>query len=67
MKPYIDTQKIEEYIRKNNLSTTAFCKKCGITQCSYKKIMSGSCKMQISTFMRIIYEIKVLPTDVLKF
>ena len=39
MTKYINTQVIEDYIKSNNLSMTAFCIKCGISLDTFYKIM----------------------------
>lgn len=65
--PCINSDKIKNYIKSNNLTPTTFCKKCGISFYSFKKIMKGSCKIRIGTFLRVVKMLKVLPTDLLYF
>ncbi|MBQ7797942.1 MAG: hypothetical protein IJ371_02340 [Clostridia bacterium] len=50
MTKYINTQLIEKYIKDNNLSMTAFCKKCKIGLDTFYKIMLNKNVMTSSLY-----------------
>ena len=41
MKYAVKKEIIEEYIKQHNLSKTSFCKLCGISVCTYNKIIES--------------------------
>lgn len=50
MTKYINTQLIENYIKENNLSITAFCRKCRIGLKTFYKIMLNNNVMTSSLY-----------------
>lgn len=64
MKNDIKTELIEKYIKDNNLSMTAFCKKCKIGLSVYKKIMSGSLKIRINSIVKIVKVLNIEIKDI---
>ena len=53
-KRVIKTELIEEYINKNHLSKTAFCKKCKIAPSTLKAILSQSTNVGIVALFKIV-------------
>ena len=56
---------IEDYKRENNLSTTQFCKKCGISIATYRKIEKGETHLRLKPILKIITTIKCKCDDFL--
>lgn len=49
----INTDIIKDYMLKNNLSISFFCKKCKISYATYKKIMNNQINFRIIALFRI--------------
>ncbi|MBO5103374.1 MAG: helix-turn-helix transcriptional regulator [Clostridia bacterium] len=49
----INTKKILDFIKKNNLSKSAFCKNCKINLGIYYKIMNGQANFRINALFKI--------------
>ena len=49
----IDTEFLENYLKDNKFSKTAFCKKCKITAKTFEKIMSGQTNFSLVAIFRI--------------
>lgn len=48
------TEIIYNYRKENGLTVEQFCKKCGITQKSYYKIMRNELHIRIATYVKIL-------------
>ncbi len=49
----INVEFLEGYLKENNLSKTAFCKKCKIATKTFDKIMSGKTNFRLVAIFRI--------------
>ena len=52
-KERIKTEMFEDYIKKNTLSRTSFCKLCGISYSTYIKILNQDFDFGISALFKI--------------
>lgn len=59
MENIIKTEVILEFMEKNNLSPTAFCKFCKISKSSYDKIMNNDLRVKIKTVLKIMVAMKI--------
>ena len=59
MENIIKTEVILEFMEKNNLSPSAFCKFCKISKSSYDKIMHNNLQFRIKTILKIAIAMKV--------
>ena len=58
-KKYIKTELIEQYMIDNNLSKTAFCKKCKIAPATFKKIMEQNMDVNVVSIFKIAFAINI--------
>lgn len=63
----IRTEIIDNYRKENRLTVEQFCKKCGITQKSYYKIMRNELNIHIATYVKLLNELRVYSEDMLVF
>lgn len=49
----INVEFLENYLKENHLSKTAFCKKCKISLETFDKIMSGKTNFRLVAIFRI--------------
>lgn len=54
-KKYIKKELIEQYLKDNKLSKTAFCKKCKIAPSTFKKIIEQNTNVGIVAIFRIAF------------
>lgn len=59
MENIIKTEVILEFMEKNNLSPTAFCRLCKISKSSYDKIMNNDLRVKIRTVLKIMVAMKI--------
>lgn len=52
MKHRIRTEYIQEYIDKNNMTKTSFCKECGLSLSLKDKIMGGSLNFRLNSLRK---------------
>ena len=52
-KSCINVEFLENYLKENKLSKTAFCKKCKIGTKTFEKIMSGQTTFRLVAIFRI--------------
>lgn len=61
----INTELIENYRKEHNLTIKEFCKKCGITQTSYYKLMRNELNIRITTYVKILNAMNVYSDEML--
>lgn len=60
-----DVFKIREYMIKNKLTKSVFCKKCGISTYTYDKIFKHNPNLSIIALFKIAREMKLYICDLL--
>lgn len=55
----IDTGFLENYLKDNKLSKTAFCKKCKISAKTFEKIISGQTNFRLVAIFRIAHALDI--------
>ena len=58
-KEYIKTDLIKQYIKDNNLSKTAFCKKFKISPATFKKIIEQDMNVNIVSIFKIAFAMEI--------
>ena len=58
-KKYIKTDLIKQYLKDNNLSKTAFCKKCKISPATFKKIIEQDMDVNIVSIFKIAFAMEI--------
>lgn len=58
---------IDNYLKIHNLSKTQFCKLCGISMKTLKKIYADCGHIKLKTFLKILNVIQVSPSQLLTF
>ena len=56
---YIDTEFLENYLKENSVSKTAFCKKYKIGAKTFEKILSGRTDFNLVTIFRIARALEI--------
>ena len=59
MQSVINIQLIQEYIEKNSISKTEFCRRCKISYRVFQNIMSGQTKLRLISVFQIANLLKV--------
>jgi len=59
MQSVINVQLIQEYIEKNSISKTEFCRRCKISYRVLQNIMSGQTKLRLIPVFKIANLLKV--------
>lgn len=61
---YIKTELIENFLKENNLSKTAFCKNCKVAYSTFMKLMYGNAdNCNILSVFRIAKYINIQPYE----
>ena len=55
----INVEFLENYLKENNLSKTAFCKKCKISTRTFDKIIANKTNFNLMAIFRIAYALKI--------
>ena len=63
MKNRIDTDKISEFMLKNNLSKSTFCKRCNISTYTYDKIFKQDTNINLVALFKIAREMNLFISD----
>ncbi len=66
MNKEVNIEPIETYMRKNLLSRTQFCKRCGISISTLNKILCGDGNYRLNALLKISRAIDVPFTDFFK-
>lgn len=53
MKTYIKNELVENFIKERKMSKSAFCKLCGISYCTYLKIMRDDISVTLLSLLKI--------------
>lgn len=61
----IRTEIIENYRKENNLTISAFCKKCGISHKTYYRIMQGHTNIRLPPIIKILNTMNILCSDII--
>jgi len=64
MEKYYDIKKIDDYIKKNNLTKTKFCKLCGIGYKTLQNIYADNPYLNLRAILKVI---KVLKCNIIMF
>lgn len=59
MKNLIKTEIIENYLQENNLSKTKFCKMCGISHSTFRKIMDNDSNSSLVALFKVVKVMKI--------
>ena len=60
----INLDKINSFMKENNMSIMDFCKVVGITKYTYYKIFSGSADFGVDIIFKLAKPMKIEPKDV---
>lgn len=62
----IRTDIIEKYRNENNLTVTAFCKKCGISNGTYHKLMQQQTHIRLTVIVKVLNTMKIKCSDLVE-
>ena len=48
-----NTERIDNYLKENNLSKTKFCKQCGVSYSVFNKLYKSDLKIKITSLRKI--------------
>lgn len=66
MKNKINGKIISDYLQKNNIPKTAFCKRCGISAPTLYRIINGKSSCKLLTLFKIARNMNCTITDLHK-
>ncbi len=64
---YYKTEIIDEYLIRNQISKSRFCKLCGITNETLNRIYANDAKIRVRQIMKIIKFLQIYPTQFFTF
>lgn len=59
MKKHYKIELIDEFLKKNNMSKSGFCKECGISLHSLKKIYNQDFSLRVSKVLKVANKLGV--------